>query len=160
MGHFHPTESIHDKISSLLLYLPEILVHVSRPIRWDSDHVVILNDDLIALSRELVRTGSLDRVRLATDFFDASINRIGAWVIGVRSLQKSLLFALLEPVARLKKAESAGNLAERLALMEESKTLPFGAVWDYFCLRSGVPAGASWLSEMTAYETRVLRKRK
>jgi L-rhamnose isomerase len=139
--------------------MPEVLIHVSRPIRWDSDHVVVLNDDTVSLAREIVRCGYLDRVFLATDYFDASINRIGAWVIGGRSVKKALLFALLEPVSKLKALEKEGKGAAKLALMEEAKTMPFGAVWDYFCLSSGVPAGASWIDEMTSYEAKVLSKR-
>lgn len=159
MGHYHPTETIHDKLSAVLSFMPEALIHVSRPIRWDSDHVVICNDDLINLARELVRGDALDRVFLAPDFFDASINRIGAWVIGMRSLQRALVFALLEPVKQLKALEKEGRGAELLALSEECKELPHGAVWDYFCLRSGVPNGASWLNELRSYEKNVLMKR-
>ena len=159
MGHYHPTETIHDKLSAVLSFIPEVLVHVSRPIRWDSDHVVIFNDDIMNLSRELVRGDALERVYLALDYFDASINRIAAWTIGARSFQKSLLFAMLEPVAELKKLESEGCNAEKLALMEESKSMPFGAVWDYFCLESGAPAGMSWLNDLKKYEKDVLSKR-
>jgi L-rhamnose isomerase len=159
MGHYHPTETIHDKLSAVLAFMPEALIHVSRPIRWDSDHVVIMNEDLLSLARELVRGDALGRVYLATDFFDASINRIGAWTIGIRALQKALLFALLEPVATLRQLEAEGRGAEKLALAEESRSLPHGAVWDYYCLSQGVPVGSAWLNELTAYERTVLAKR-
>ncbi len=160
MGHFHPTESVADKISSLLLFSPEILLHVSRGVRWDSDHVVILNDDLRELAEEILRSGSLSRVHLALDFFDASINRIGAWVIGMRATQKSLLLALLEPTARLRAFEKEGNNFARLALLEELKTFPAGAVWDHFCDSSGVPPSDRWMDVVLRYEREVLRKRK
>lgn len=159
MGHYHPTETIHDKLSAVLPFVPGALLHVSRPIRWDSDHVVIFNDDLLNLCREIVRGSAFDRVRLATDFFDASVNRIGAWVIGLRSLGKALLAALLEPMDTLKALELEGRGAERLALMEECKTLPIGAVWDYHCLREGVPVGPAWLEEMRTYERTTLSER-
>lgn len=158
-GHYHPTESIADKISSVLCHLDEILLHVSRGVRWDSDHVVILNDDLLAIAQELVRGDYLKRVHIGLDFFDASINRIAAWTIGTRGMLKALLIAMLEPAAALRKAESSGDFATRLALMEELKTMPFGAVWDYYCLTQGVPVGPAWISEMKAYETAVLSKR-
>ena len=135
-GHFHPTETIADKISSVLLYLDEILLHVSRGVRWDSDHVVILNDDLRAIAEEIVRGGFLDRVHIGLDFFDASINRIAAWVIGTRAMIKALLAALLEPIDRLREREVCGDYSARLAMVEEIKTLPLGAVWDYYCLRA------------------------
>ncbi len=160
MGHYHPTEVVHDKVSAVLPFVPELLIHVSRPIRWDSDHVVILNDDLQMLAKEIVRGNALDRVYLATDFFDGSINRIGAWVTGVRSLQKALLIALLEPSDILKKLELEGKGAEKLAMMEETKTLPFAAVWDYFCETAGVPVGSAWLNDMVDYEKKVTSKRK
>ena len=159
MGHYHPTETIHDKLSAILSFMPEVLLHVSRPVRWDSDHVVIFNDDLLNLSREIVRGNALGRIYLATDFFDASINRIGAWVIGMRSLLKSLLFAMLEPVELLKQVEREGNNAERLAVYEECKTLPYGAIWDYYCLNQNVPVGGAWLNEMKNYEADILAKR-
>jgi len=158
-GHFHPTEVVSDKISSVLTFLDEILLHVSRPVRWDSDHVVILSDELLALAREIVRGGYLDRVHIGLDFFDASINRIAAWVIGTRCMIKALLIALLEPVDKLQQMEAEGDLTSRLAMMEESKTLPFGAVWDYYCLKSDVPAAESWLDDVRAYEKDVLSKR-
>ncbi len=151
-GHFHPTEVISDKISSVLMYLPKILLHVSRGVRWDSDHVVTLSDELQAIAHELVRGDYLGRVHLGLDFFDASINRVAAWVIGTRNLIKSLLLAMLEPVDRLQQLEREGDFTSRLALMEEQKSLPFGAVWDYYCLKSEVPVGAAWLDEVKQYE--------
>ena len=146
-GHFHPTESIADKISSVLLYVPEILLHVSRGVRWDSDHVVTFTDELQAIAREVIATGHADRVHLGLDYFDASINRIAAWVIGTRNLLRALLLALLEPPA-IRAAELAGDNTARLALQEESKSLPFGAVWDYYCETKGVPVGTAWLAEV------------
>lgn len=158
-GHFHPTEGIADKISSVLLYVDELLLHVSRGIRWDSDHVVILSDDLRATAEEIVRNGFVDRVHIGLDFFDASINRIAAWVTGTRALLKALLGALLEPADRLRTLERDGDYTGRLALFEEIKTLPFGAVWDCHCLRQGVPVGLAWLDEVRRYERDVLSKR-
>ncbi len=158
-GHFHPTEVVSDKISAVLAYLPEILLHVSRGVRWDSDHVVTLDDELKALALEVIRSDYLDRVHLALDYFDAGINRIAAWVIGMRNLQKALLVALLTPAGQLRAFESAGELTARLALMEELKTLPLGAVWDEFCLRQEVPAGMDWLDEIRTYERDVLSER-
>ncbi|XHR27905.1 MAG: L-rhamnose isomerase [Chthoniobacteraceae bacterium] len=158
-GHFHPTETIADKISSVLQFVPEILLHVSRGVRWDSDHVVILDDATRAMMEEVVRGGFIDRTHIGLDFFDASINRIAAWVIGARSTLKALLLALLEPTASLRQAEAAGDFATRLALLEEAKTLPFAAVWDEFCARQNVPAGAAWLGEVKCYEQSVLAKR-
>jgi L-rhamnose isomerase len=159
MGHYHPTETIHDKLSAVLAFLPEALIHVSRPVRWDSDHVVIMNEDLLNLTREMVRGDALGRVYLATDFFDASINRIGAWTVGIRSLQKALLYALLEPVATLRDLEAEGRGAERLALVEECRSLPHGAVWDHYCLSQGVPVGSAWLNDLVAYEKQTLVQR-
>jgi L-rhamnose isomerase len=159
MGHFHPTEVVSDKISAVMTLVDEILLHVSRGVRWDSDHVVILSDELEALAQELVRGNYLDRTHIGLDFFDASINRIAAWVIGTRCMLKALLLALLEPTARLQQMEAAGDLTSRLALLEELKTMPFGAVWDYYCTRSYVPAGDAWLSEVKAYEKNVLSQR-
>jgi L-rhamnose isomerase len=156
-GHFHPTESIADKISSVLLYLPEILLHVSRGVRWDSDHVVTFNDDLLAIAREVVTCGP-HRVHLGLDYFDASINRIAAWVIGTRNLQKALLIALLEPPA-IRAAELAGDNTARLALQEEAKSLPFGAIWDCFCESQGVPVGEAWLVEVRKHERESLLNR-
>jgi len=158
-GHFHPTEVISNKISAASLFIDELLLHVSRPVRWDSDHVVILDDELHEIAREIVHNGLLDRVHIGLDFFDGSINRIAAWVIGMRSMQKALLLALLEPSDQLRKAELAGDLTSRLAFMEEYKSYPFGAVWDYLCLREDVPVGPAWLAEAKAYEKNVLLKR-
>jgi L-rhamnose isomerase len=160
MGHYHPTESIADKISSVLFFLDEILLHVSRPVRWDSDHVVILSDELQDLAREIVRGEFLDRVHIGLDFFDASINRIAAWVIGTRSMLKALLVALLEPVAKLREMESGGDFTSRLALLEELKTMPFGSVWDEYCRRRNVPVGIGWLGEVKKYERDVLEHRR
>ena len=157
-GHFHPTESIADKISSVLLYLPEILLHVSRGVRWDSDHVVTFTDELQSIAREVIANGHAERVHLGLDYFDASINRIAAWVIGARNLLRALLLALLEPPA-IRAAELAGDLTARLALQEESKSLPFGAVWDYYCESKGVPVGEAWLAEVRNYEKDVLVNR-
>jgi len=159
-GHFHPTESVADKISSVLLWLDEALLHVSRGVRWDSDHVVTLTDELEALAQELVRGDFLERVHVGLDYFDASINRVAAWTIGARCMLKALLLALLEPVERLRAMEAAGDNTGRLALMEEAKTLPAGAVWDYYCLSKGAPAGTEWLDEVRRYEREVLSKRK
>lgn len=159
MGHFHLTESVADKISATLLYADDLLLHVSRPVRWDSDHVVILNDDLLDVAREVKRCNAFNRVCYGLDFFDASINRITAWVTGTRAALKSMMVALLEPTELLVKEESAGNYGNRLALMEEFKTLPFGAVWDKFCLDMGVPVGAAWLEDVKEYEDKVFLKR-
>ena len=158
-GHFHPTEVVSDKISSVLTFLDEILLHVSRGVRWDSDHVVILSDELCAIAQEIVRGGYLDRVHIGLDFFDASINRIAAWVIGTRCMIKALLIALLEPSEKLCKMELDGDYTGRLAMQEEFKTLPFGAVWDYYCTKMEIPTGESWLDETKAYEKNVLSKR-
>src|SRR5439155_17113720 len=140
-----------DKISSVMAHLDQILLHVSRGVRWDSDHVVILNDELQAIAQEIVRGGYVDRVHIGLDFFDASINRIAAWVIGTRCMIKALLMALLEPIGMLREREAAGDTTARLALLEEQKTLPAGAVWDMYCLRQGVPAGAAWLDVVKGY---------
>lgn len=158
-GHYHPTEGIADKISSVMQYLPEILLHVSRGVRWDSDHVVILNDDLLAIAREIVANGYEKRVHIGLDYFDASINRVAAWAIGTRNMIRALLIALLEPTEMLHGAEEAGDFTTRLALQEEIKTLPVGAVWDYYCESKGVPVGESWLAEAKRYEKDVLSKR-
>jgi L-rhamnose isomerase len=158
-GHFHISENIADKISSLLLFTPEIMLHVSRPIRWDSDHVVILNDDISELAKEVIRAKALSRVHVGLDFFDASINRIGAYVIGIRSTQKAFLQALLEPAAKLIKYEENGQYFERLALLEEAKILPWNAVWDYFCLKNNVAVGEDYISEIQQYEKNVTSKR-
>jgi len=158
-GHYHPTETVADKISAALMFVPGVLLHVSRGVRWDSDHVVLLNEDVEAIGQELVRGGYLSRAHVGLDFFDASINRIAAWIIGTRNVQKALLKALVEPTARLRAAESAGDYTTRLALLEEYKTLPFGAVWNAFCERSGVPAGEAWLEPVKRYEVDVLSAR-
>lgn len=158
-GHFHPTEGIADKISSVMQWLPRILLHVSRGVRWDSDHVVILNDDLNQIAQELVRGEFVGRTHIGLDFFDASINRIAAWVIGTRAMIKALLIALLEPTDKLRQMENEGDFTGRLALLEELKTMPFGAVWDYHCEKMGVPAGMAWLEEVRSYERDVLSKR-
>lgn len=159
LGHFHPTESVADKISSILQFSEELLLHISRGVRWDSDHVVILNDEVKSLTEEIVRSSALDRVHIALDFFDASMNRIGAWVIGARATLKGLLCALLEPQEKLREAEDSGNNFARLALMEELGTMPFGAVWDYYCLRMDVPVGELWMEEVKRYEEEVTKKR-
>lgn len=158
-GHFHLTESIADKVSSLLLFTPEIMLHVSRPIRWDSDHVVIVNDDTLDLAKEIIRCDALDRVHIGLDYFDASINRIGAYVIGSRATQKCLLQALLEPLALLREYEAADKGFERLALLEEAKNMPWNAVWDMFCLRNGVPVGEEFIADIQQYEAEVTSKR-
>lgn len=158
-GHFHLTESIADKISSLLLYTPEIMLHVSRPIRWDSDHVTIMNDDTLDLAKEIVRCNALDRVNIGLDYFDASINRIGAYVIGSRATQKCFMQALLEPLAKLREYEANDRLFERLALLEEAKSLPWNAVWDMFCLQNNVPVGEEFIAEIQKYEAEVTIKR-
>ena len=158
-GHYHPTEGIADKISSVMCFLPEIALHVSRGVRWDSDHVVTLTDDLQAIAQEIVWGGYLGRVRIGLDYFDASINRVAAWVIGTRNMAKALLLALVAPIDELKKAELAGDYTTRLALMEEMKSLPFAAVWDFYCESQGVPVGEAWLAEIKKYERDVLSKR-
>ena len=158
-GHFHPTEGIADKVSSVLQYIPRLLLHVSRGVRWDSDHVVTYSDELQAIALELVRGDFLGRTHLGLDYFDASINRVAAWVIGTRNFQKALLAALLEPRTKLIEAESAGDFTTRLALQEEAKSLPFGAVWDRFCEEQSVPVGEAWLVEVKKYERDVLARR-
>jgi L-rhamnose isomerase len=158
-GHFHPTETISDKISSVLLYVPELLLHVSRGVRWDSDHVVTLSDDVQAITQEIVRGGYLERVHIGLDFFDASINRVAAWVIGTRSMLLGTLMALLEPIDRMRALESSGDYTARLALLEALKGLPAGAVWDYYCMRQNVPAGYSFMDDIVSYERQVLSDR-
>jgi L-rhamnose isomerase len=158
-GHFHPTETIADKISSVLTFLDEILLHVSRGVRWDSDHVVILSDDLRGIAEEIVRGGYLDRVHMGLDYFDASINRVAAWVIGSRCLLKALLIALLEPVQTLRALEAAGDFTGRLALLEEVKAMPFGQVWDFHCRQQGVPVKMGWLEDVRVYEREILSRR-
>jgi L-rhamnose isomerase len=158
-GHFHPTETIADKISALLMFVPEILLHVSRGVRWDSDHVVILDDPTRHLMEEIVRGDYLNRVHLGMDFFDASINRLAAWIIGARATQKALLLALLEPLDRLHAFEAEGDFSSRLALLEEAKALPWGEVWTEFCLRHDMPAGFDWMPIVKQYESKVLAHR-
>lgn len=158
-GHYHPTEVVSDKLSAALALLDRVLLHVSRPVRWDSDHVVLLDDETQALASELVRGGVLDRVAIALDFFDASINRVAAWVIGTRNVRRALLRALLEPGARLAAAEADRDGTARLALLEELKGLPWGAVWDRYCERSGVPVGLGWLDAVRAHERQVTSRR-
>lgn len=158
-GHFHLTESIADKISALLLFTPEIMLHVSRPIRWDSDHVTIMNDDTLDLAKEIIRSAALSRTHIGLDYFDASINRIGAYVIGSRATQKCFMQALLEPLATLRQYEANDQLFERLALLEEAKSLPWNAVWDMFCLKNNVPVGEDFIAEIQKYETEVTSKR-
>ena len=159
-GHFHPTEGISDKISSVLTFADELLLHVSRGVRWDSDHVVILNDDTLAIAREIKRCCAFGRIHIALDFFDASINRISAWVIGTRATLKAVMTALLEPTGLLLDEENRGNYGNRLALMEEFKSLPVGAVWNKYCCDRNVPAGAEWLDTVREYEENVILKRK
>jgi L-rhamnose isomerase len=149
-----------DKISSVLCFVPEILLHVSRGVRWDSDHVVILDDPLMAIAQELVRGDYLGRTHIGLDYFDASINRIAAWTIGGRNMLRALCIAMLDPIDKLKKLELAGDYTSRLALMEEAKSMPFAAVWDYHCLKHGAPVGEAWLAEVKQYEKSVLSKRK
>ena len=159
MGHFHPTEETYDKISSLLLYSPEILLHVSRPVRWDSDHVVILNDSVQMLAQEIVWANALGRVNIGLDYFDASINRIGAYVVGVRATQKAFLQALLSPIDKLREYEAKEQYFERLALLEEMKSLPWNDVYNYFCLINNVPVAEEYISEVEAYERDITSKR-
>jgi L-rhamnose isomerase len=159
-GHFHPTEGISDKLSSLLMYLPEVLLHVSRGVRWDSDHVVTFNDDLLATAQEIVRGGYHGRVHIGLDYFDASINRIAAWVIGTRNAQRALLTSMVEPIEQLRQLERDGDFTARLALLEELKGMPFGAVWDYFCMQQEVPVGFQYIDEVRDYEKTELSKRK
>lgn len=158
-GHFHPTETVSNKISSMLLYSDKLALHVSRPVRWDSDHVVTLDDELREIALEIVRNGALDKVLIGLDFFDASINRVAAWTIGTRNMIKALLYALLSPNEQLKEMQESGDYTSRLALIEEFKTYPFGAVWDYYCEQMGVPVKESWLDEVKQYEQDVLSKR-
>lgn len=159
IGHFHPTEQVSDKVSAVFQYIPELLFHVTRPIRWDSDHVVTLSDEVRALFEEIVWADKLDKVNVGLDFFDASINRIGAYVTGTRASQKALMLALLNPTDTLRKYDNNGQFFERLALLEEAKSMPFGAVWDYYCLKNDVPVGVDYISEIQQYEKDVLSKR-
>lgn len=158
-GHFHPTEGIADKLSSCSLYMKEMLLHVSRPVRWDSDHVVIWNDDLRSIAEELVRNNLLKRVHIGLDFFDATINRVAAWTIGTRAMLKSLLAAMLEPLAEMRRWEIESDFTQRLAMFEELKSMPFGAVWDQYCEQSGVPVGIDWIKTVKKYEADVQSKR-
>ncbi|HOJ10942.1 MAG TPA: L-rhamnose isomerase [Clostridiales bacterium] len=158
-GHFHPTEGIADKISSILAFSDELLLHISRGVRWDSDHVALLTDDVLAIAQEVKRSNAFDSVHFALDFFDASINRIIAWVVGARSVLKAIMISLLEPTDLLMKEEINGNLGNRLALMEELKTLPFAAVWDKYCFENNIPVGPAWLNDIEEYEEKVLLRR-
>jgi len=158
-GHFHPTEVISDKIPSVLLYTKELLLHVSRPVRWDSDHVVIFDDELQAIANSLVRNNLIDRTHIGLDYFDATINRVAAWVIGTRNMIKALLKAYLEPTKDLMKIENDGDYTSRLAIVEELKSFPFGIVFDYYCMQAGVPVGDEWLEQVKKYEKDVLSKR-
>jgi L-rhamnose isomerase len=158
-GHFHPTETIDGKISAVMMWVPELLLHVSRGVRWDSDHVVTYTDELQGIAQELVRGDYLDRTHIGLDYFDASINRVAAWVIGTRNALRAVLAALLEPIDRLRAAENAGDYTARLAMLEELKAMPVGAVWDYHCLTSEAPVGAAWLDEVRRYERDTLSKR-
>ncbi len=158
-GHFHPTEQVGDKISACLQFLEELMLHVTRPVRWDSDHVVTFNEDVVLIAQEIVRCQALDRVHMGLDFFDASINRIGAYVIGTRAAQQAMLYALLEPVEVLKKYENAGKNFERLALQELMKSKPFGAIWDYYCQREGVAVAEDYIARIQRYETEILARR-
>ncbi len=158
-GHFHPTEGIADKLTSLACFVKEILLHVSRGVRWDSDHVVIWNDELKAIAEEIVRNNLMDRVHIGLDYFDATINRLAAWVIGTRCTLRSLLMAFLEPTTQLRAWENEGDLTRRLAMMEELRSMPISAVWDYYCEQQGVPVGEKWIDEVKKYENDVLAKR-
>jgi L-rhamnose isomerase len=158
-GHFHPTENVADKISTALCFIDEILLHVSRPVRWDSDHVVLLDDATIGIAQEIVRNDALSRVNIGLDFFDASINRLAAWVIGARNMRKALLLALLEPLARQREAEQHFDGTARLALFEEQKSLPWSAVWEFYCASHDVPVGIEWLDNVRQYEAAILPQR-
>jgi L-rhamnose isomerase len=158
-GHFHPTESVADKISTSLCYLDEILLHVSRPVRWDSDHVVLFDDPTIAIAQEVVNADGLERVHIGLDYFDASINRVAAWVIGTRNFRKALLFAMLQLRENIIAAERRFDFTSRLALMEEAKSLPWAAVWEYYCLSQNVPYDSKWLDFIRKYEAEILSKR-
>lgn len=158
-GHYHPTEMVSNKISAMLLYSDKLALHVSRPVRWDSDHVVTFDDELKEIGLEIVRNNALDKVMIGLDFFDASINRIAAWTIGTRNMLKSLLYALLMPNEQLKKYQEEGNFTDRLAVLEEFKTYPIGAIWDYYCEQMNVPVGTDWLNDVRAYEEKELKHR-
>ena len=158
-GHYHPTEVVSDKISSLLCFFPELALHVTRPIRWDSDHVVLFDDETREIAKEIVRNDALNRVYIALDYFDASINRISAWTTGLRNMEKALLFALLQPNAEMKALQDSNNLTKLMTVQEEVETYPFGDVWDYFCEVCGAPVGEAWFEEVEKYEAEVLSKR-
>lgn len=158
-GHYHPTEVVSDKIPSMLLFSEKLALHVTRPVRWDSDHVVLFDDETKEIAKEIVRNDAIDRVFLALDYFDASINRISAWVVGMRNMQKALLFALLQPAARLKEMQDSGNFTELMMQQEELKLYPMGDVWDHFCEENGVPVREDWFAEVKRYESEVLAKR-
>ncbi|RHP30260.1 L-rhamnose isomerase [Lachnotalea sp. AF33-28] len=158
-GHYHPTEVVSDKISSMLLFYDKLALHVTRPVRWDSDHVVLFDDETKEIAKEVVRNNALDRVMLATDFFDAGINRISAWVVGMRSLQKALLYALVSPNAKLRELQESGQMSELMMMQEELKLYPYGDVWNYFCELNGVPAKEDWFAEVKRYEKEVLSNR-
>ena len=158
-GHFHPTETIADKISALLIYLDQLLLHVSRGVRWDSDHVVTFNDDLQSITQEIIRNDALGRIHIGLDYFDASINRVAAWAIGARNTLRALLVALLEPHDMLKQYEIEGDYSSRLALLEELKSMPFSAVWDYYCLQKNVPVGMEFIDVIKEYEQKELALR-
>ncbi|UJW56627.1 L-rhamnose isomerase [Bacillus sp. A116_S68] len=158
-GHYHPTEMVSDKISSMLLFSDKVALHVSRPVRWDSDHVVILDDELKEIGLEIIRNEALDKVRIGLDFFDASINRVAAWTIGTRNMIKALLYAMLTPTDYLKQLQEEGDFTKRIALMEEFKTYPFGAVWDHYCEEMGVPVREAWLEDVKKYEEEILLNR-
>jgi L-rhamnose isomerase len=158
-GHFHPTETISDKLSSMLLFVPEINLHVSRPERWDSDHVVILSDELLAISQEIVRSGQMDKIHMGLDYFDASINRVGAYVVGIRSAQKAMLQALLEPTEKLREFEKQNRNFERMAYLEELKAMPWTSIYNYYCQKLNVPVGDDYINEIQKYEEDVTSKR-
>jgi L-rhamnose isomerase len=159
LGHFHPTESVADKLSSVLLFSPEILLHISRGVRWDSDHVVLADDEVRAVAEEAVRSGRLEKIHFGLDYFDASMNRVGAWVLGARSVLKTILAALLEPQDRLRDLDGNDRALERLSILEDLKMLPLGAVWDHHCLTHGVPPAGTWLEDVRNYEKQVLDRR-
>ncbi len=158
-GHFHPTETISDKLSTMLLFVPEINLHVSRPERWDSDHVIILNDELLAISQEIVRSGQIDRIHVGLDYFDASINRVGAYVVGIRSQQKAMLQALLEPTDSLRKFEKDNKNFERMAYLEELKSMPWSDIYNYYCLQQNVAVANDYIKEIQDYEANITSKR-
>ena len=158
-GHYHPTEVVSDKIPALLCFFDKIPLHVTRPVRWDSDHVVLFDDELKEIMKEIVRSDALDKVLIGLDFFDASINRVAAWVIGTRNTQKALLWALLQPDTKLKQLQDSGQFTKKMMLTEEAKTLPFGDIWEEYCTRQDVPADEKWFAEVEAYEQEVLLKR-